>query len=163
MMQFFKNSKAVAKVEYSMTIAVMAIVTISLGTILTPAVDERICDMKNTYSTETCVEHGASVPLDNTITPNPFPIGSASSVPRNMPVISSPRTVSGFDGRVFIQVTGEGDPRISIENRSWVRSGFIEAGQEFRVRMISSRSASTPHTSTVTLGNRQENFVVTTN
>jgi hypothetical protein len=96
-----------------------------------------------------------SITLDRYVDHDPdyFGFTDEYSQPLNTLVTSQTQTISGFEGVLTASVSGDGNPKIEINNSgNWVTSGNIEDGQSLRVQLTSSSNYSESFSALVSVG-----------
>ncbi|MCE6957728.1 hypothetical protein LAZ40_01465 [Cereibacter sphaeroides] len=94
--------------------------------------------------------------------PNDFSFTDRSNSPLSSEIASGEAVISGLTASASVTVSGEGDPRISVDGQEWVESGTVANGQTLAVRLTSSANPETARTATIDVGGVPANFTVTT-
>jgi len=84
---------------------------------------------------------------------SPFTFSDKSGQGWNTVVASDPVVPGGFTETLPVTVSGDGSPKISINNGTFATSGTITAGQNLKVQLTSASGTTTTRTATVTIGN----------
>ena len=95
-------------------------------------------------------------------TPDPFSFADQSGVPLSTLRTALALPITGINDATAVTVTGDGDPRISINGGAWATSGAILNNQTLQVRLTSAATASTASTATVTVGGVSDEWTVRT-
>ena len=95
-------------------------------------------------------------------TPDPFSFADQSGVPLSTLRTALALPITGINDATAVTVTGDGDPRLSINGGAWATSGAILNNQTLQVRLTSAATASTPSTATVTVGGVSDAWTVRT-
>ena len=95
-------------------------------------------------------------------TPDPFSFADQSGVPLSTLRTALALPITGINDATAVTVTGDGDPRISINGGAWATSGAILNNQTLQVRLTSAGAASTAATATVTVGGVSDAWTVRT-
>jgi len=96
------------------------------------------------------------------ITPLPFTFQHQINLEPSTITYSNYITLSGFEVAVPISISGDNDPKFSINNGTYVSSGIILSGQTIRIKANSSNLFSNISKCTLTVSNVSSNFVVMT-
>lgn len=103
------------------------------------------------------------VPED--LTPDEFLLSAAGDlgVAETAVLIAfSPVTITGINQPVPVSVAGLGSPEFSINGGGWVTSGTVSEGDVVTVRVSSAATLNTAHSGTLSVGNRDVGYTVTT-
>ncbi|SDP56815.1 hypothetical protein SAMN04488061_3347 [Filomicrobium insigne] len=77
-------------------------------------------------------------------------------------ITSNAVTLSGFNSEVFVTISGDGAPELSIDGGPWVTSGIVTNGQTVQLRLTSDSGFEAARTATVILGGANYSWSVTT-
>lgn len=95
-------------------------------------------------------------------TPDAFSFTDLTNQSLGALIMSETLNITGFDGPVLAEVSGDGTPQISVNGGGWVTASEINPGDSLRIRLISSGSVSTARVAAVTVGDTTDNWSVTT-
>lgn len=94
--------------------------------------------------------------------PDPFSFAQQNNVPLNNDRFSETVVIQGLSAPADLQITGAGDPRLSVNGGAWSYGGTIVNGQTLAVRVFSPDQVNTTRTVNVRVGQRTVQFVVRT-
>lgn len=77
-------------------------------------------------------------------------------------VMSNTVTITGIDVPVFVRVSGDGSPEVSINAGGWVTSGFITSGQTLQLRVMSAAGSVEASSVLLNVGTSAAEWTVTT-
>ena len=94
--------------------------------------------------------------------PNAFNFQGKTNVQKSSTIYSETVTPNGYDGPLGVSISGEGNPRLSINGGSWVTSSNMNPGDSLQIRLTSSANDDQVSTCTLTLGDYSTNWNVRT-
>ena len=123
--------------------------------------EERTCN-DGTFDGDTSFNLSSCLVDGQDTMPDAFSFTNQNNVALGVEIISNTIIPSGFDGPLSVNITGDGNPELSINSGSWVTSGSMNPSDNLTIRLTSAIMGETLRQATLTLGDYNIVWNVTT-
>lgn len=117
------------------------------------------------------IDGGAHVPRGDTWSdgdacpdhePDPFTVPALTNQARGAVVQSTPLSLTGFEGPMFVEVVGDGTPELRVAGGPWATEGDLAPGQSLDLRVTTSPDYATTRSVTLNAGTTAATWTVGT-